>query len=89
MLLKFIIFVAVAYFGLKALRSWMDPEDEKITSSSKKRPAIDDDMIKDPFCGVYFSKSNAVKTSIDGRNFSFCSEECKQKFIDSLNKKKK
>ena len=43
---------------------------------------IDDVMVQDPFCKVYFPKRDAHRLRYDGTELYFCSEECKNKFIE-------
>ena len=43
---------------------------------------IDDVMIKDPVCEVYFPKRDGVHLKTDGQDLYFCSPECRDKFID-------
>jgi YHS domain-containing protein len=39
-----------------------------------------EEMVKDPCCGVYLSKSSAVLLRRMGKNLYFCSEECREKY---------
>ncbi|MEJ2657760.1 MAG: hypothetical protein P8012_11285 [Desulfobacterales bacterium] len=48
----------------------------------KRKSEIDDDMVKDPYCGVYFSKKDGVHLNLDGQDLNFCSEECKDKYLE-------
>ena len=45
-----------------------------------KPEAIDDIMVKDPFCGVYFPKRSGVILRKDGEVLYFCSAECRNAF---------
>jgi YHS domain-containing protein len=47
---------------------------------------IEDDLVKDPFCEVYFSKRDGVHLKVDGEDLHFCSPECRDKFIASHSK---
>lgn len=40
------------------------------------------DMVRDPICGLYVSSRDAVTGFKDGRTVYFCSEECKQRFMN-------
>jgi YHS domain-containing protein len=44
-------------------------------------------MIKDPFCEIYFPKKDGVHLRIDGKDLYFCSEECRDKFLEKYSKK--
>jgi uncharacterized protein len=39
-------------------------------------------MVKDPVCGMYMDSRLAFRLDGKGEDFYFCSEECKQKYIN-------
>ena len=41
---------------------------------------IDDVMIKDPYCGIYFPEKDGAHLSWKGERLTFCSEDCRDKF---------
>jgi YHS domain-containing protein len=53
----------------------------------KTAAEIDDVMIKDPFCNVYFPKRDGVRLNLDGKDLYFCSAECRDKFMAAHSKK--
>jgi len=40
-------------------------------------------MMKDPVCGTYVDVAAAVTGNRGGKNYFFCSEECRQKFASA------
>jgi uncharacterized protein len=38
-------------------------------------------MVKDEACNTYLPEEEAIREKIDGRDYYFCSNECRQKFI--------
>ncbi len=46
---------------------------------SKSLPQM---MVKDEVCNTYLPAQDALKETYDGRDFYFCSKECRQKFLD-------
>jgi uncharacterized protein len=40
-------------------------------------------MVKDEVCDVYLPKDEAIKTVFQGKEYYFCSEKCKHKFLES------
>jgi hypothetical protein len=42
---------------------------------------VDDEMIRDPECGVYFPLRNAVTLSENGRVIRFCSHACRDRYL--------
>lgn len=53
-----------------------DNETHKVKSGDKI------EMVRDPECGMYVNPDNAVKIEIDGTAFYFCSDTCKNNFME-------
>ena len=82
--MKLLIILAVGYFCYRAMKNWMmsgSPPPDEVSSTSAGE--IDDVMIQDPVCGVYFPKGSSVGLQYKGEELFFCSQECKAKFIHS------
>ena len=80
--MKLLILLGVGYFCYRAMKNWIltgSPSPDKVSSASVGK--IDDVMIQDPVCGVYFSKENSIGLQYQGKELFFCSQECKAKFI--------
>jgi YHS domain-containing protein len=86
--MRLLIIIGVAYLAYRALKSWMlqNVSTEK-TVTGETTGEIDDVMIKDPFCQVYFPKRNGVHLKADGEDLYFCSKECRDRFIEVRNEK--
>jgi uncharacterized protein len=88
-MIRIILLFFVGYVLYRALKSWIfptAPTSKPVTG--KTVGEIDDVMIKDPFCEAYFPKRNAVHVNVSGKDLSFCSVECKDKYIAALSEKK-
>jgi YHS domain-containing protein len=48
---------------------------------------MDDVMIQDPFCEIYFPKKDGVHLRINGKDLYFCSEDCRDKYLEIHSKK--
>ena len=82
--MKLLIILVVGYFCYRAMKNWMmsgSPPPDEVSSASAGE--IDDVMIQDPVCGVYFPKGSSVGLQYKGEELFFCSQECKAKFIHS------
>ncbi len=44
-------------------------------------PRIDDVMVQDPQCGVYFPRRDGVPLTHEGHELLFCSEACRQAYL--------
>ena len=80
--MKLLVLLVVGYFCYRALKNWMmtgRPSPDKVSSASVGE--IDDVMIQDPVCGVYFPKGSGIGLQFKGEELFFCSQECKEKFV--------
>jgi YHS domain-containing protein len=86
--MRLLIILFAGYLGYRYLKSRIISH----TASSRQfqgrgDTGIDDVMVKDPYCEAYFPKRNGVSMTLEGREFYFCSKECRDKFSASRNKK--
>ena len=80
--MKLLVLLVVGYFCYRALKNWVMPASPtRENVSSNIAGEIDDVMIQDPICGVYFPKRNGVSLQVKGEEYYFCSQECKTEFI--------
>ena len=81
--MRLIIFGALIYLAYRAVKSWMTAGSQASSKMARRAAGeIDDIMVKDPFCEVYFPKRNGVPLKFKGRELLFCSPECRDKFIE-------
>ena len=86
--MRLLIIIAVAYLAYRAVKSWMlQNASTKKTVAGETAGEIDDVMVKDPFCQAYFPKRNGVRLKANGEDLYFCSQECRDKFVEVRNKK--
>jgi YHS domain-containing protein len=74
----------VAYVGYRALKKWMIGNTAvrpNRTVNGQKDVQIDDIMVQDPYCRIHFPKREGVRVEKDGREYYFCSEECRDKYF--------
>lgn len=84
--MKLLILLAIVYLGFRALKSWMLQNTAMgKTVSQKATGEIDDVMVKDPFCEVYFPKRNGVHLRMEGKDLYFCSTRCRDEFVQQKN----
>ncbi len=82
--MRLLIFIAIIYIVYRAVKSWMlknlpaggRPASDRMTTE------IDDVMVKDPYCEVYFPKRKGIQLSVKGEDLYFCSPECRDKFLE-------
>ncbi|MBU2055691.1 MAG: hypothetical protein KKC25_12100 [Proteobacteria bacterium] len=81
MIIRLLITIVVIYFLYKLLRKWFFEAGKKSAAEGPKKPAIDEDLIEDPFCHTYVPMSDACRASIDGKTVYFCSQKCLERYI--------
>ena len=42
---------------------------------------IDDVMVKDPHCGIYFARREGIPLTHDGQTLYFCCDQCRDEFV--------
>lgn len=85
--MRLLVLMGLLYLCYRFLKSWMLKEKTSQKSAfGKKAGEIDDVMVKDPYCGIYFAKRDGVPLNFNGKDISFCSKECKDKFLEKQTK---
>ena len=82
-MLRLLIIAGLVYLLYRAFNSWLlkhrPPSNGSVADRNSE--AIDDIMVKDPQCNVYFPKRKAVRATIDGQELFFCSTECRDHYF--------
>ncbi len=88
---RLILIIAIIYLALKVIKAWKLFQ----MSASARRPVgdqetgrIDDVMVKDPYCQVYFPKRKGIRIIENGEELFFCSHECRNKYAETHLKNK-
>lgn len=79
-LMRLLYYAVVAYVIFSVYRFFKNlgrprakpPEPDRLTGV----------MVKDEACQMYLPRSDALRETIDGRDYFFCSKECRKKFLD-------
>lgn len=80
-MIKLLIWVGIVYLLYRALRNWFGIGYTPRNGAFPKPPGrIDDMMVKDPYCGVYFPKKDGQHLRFKGEDLYFCSTECREKY---------
>ena len=51
---------------------------------SKPAPRLSGMMVKDEACDTYVPKEEAIREVIEGKEYFFCSKDCRRKFLDQV-----
>jgi YHS domain-containing protein len=82
-MLRIIILLIVGYLLYKGFKSWMNKQmpPDSIKGGGRPSVPVDDVMVKDPQCGVYFPKRDSIRIEKDGEELFFCSTQCRDAFL--------
>lgn len=81
MIIRLIITIIIVYFIVKLVKGLLLPSAGRRENFPKKPASIPgEDLVKDPYCGTYVPISDAIRTTIGGRELHFCSQECLEKY---------
>lgn len=86
-LLRILLIAAAVWWLYKLVRKWLDDDGKKKAkvSGQTESPAGEVEvMVQDPFCGTYLPQSEALRSRIAGEDVHFCSEKCRQGYLDAL-----
>jgi YHS domain-containing protein len=78
---KLLFLILIAYLVYRAVKSWLMRTVQPIGRNGANRPEIDDVMVKDPVCGIYFPQREGVTHHDDGQTYVFCSTACRDRFL--------
>jgi YHS domain-containing protein len=87
--MRFLALILLVYLGYWLLRKWMRPgQSDGPSRGEDNLHAVDDVMVKDPFCETYFPKRQGVEAVVDGKAYHFCSPDCRAKFVEAAKSSK-
>ena len=82
-ILLFLVLVSVIRLLLTRFFSpLLERHSRPHAGSDRARETVAGQMIKDPQCGMYVATDLAITTRVKGKTLHFCSEECRDNFIN-------
>lgn len=82
-MLRILIYGLVIYLAYKFVKKLFPTLFEPAVKGPENHGTDEDtELIKDPECGTYFMRQRGVKAHIAGNTIYFCSEACRNKFLN-------
>ena len=83
-----LIFYAVWAYIIYSVYRFVRNGWRKIVPPSAKadRPRVSGVMVRDEACLTYIPKDDAIREVIGGKEYFFCSKECRKKYLDAAKK---
>ena len=79
---RLLLLIIIAYLAYRAVKSWVMRNLQVPGQNDSRHPRIDDVMIKDPVCGIYFPQREGVELDHSGQTLLFCSTACRERFME-------
>jgi YHS domain-containing protein len=79
---KLLLLIIIGYLAYRAAKSWVMRNLQSPGQNGSSQPSIDDVMVKDPMCGIYFPRREGVELRRGGKTFLFCSAACRDRFLE-------
>jgi uncharacterized protein len=76
-LVFYLIAAYVIYLVLRVLLAPGRPDRRRVSPAQPSGL-----MVKDETCNTYLPKEEAILEKADGREYYFCSQECRQRFLE-------
>jgi uncharacterized protein len=80
MIFRFLGLFFVAWVFQRGLNYFLGASKRNRAKNNPAGPS--NQMVKDPVCGMYMDSRLAVRLNRKSEDFFFCSEECKQKYLN-------
>ena len=80
--MKLLLLLIIAYLAYRVGKSWLIRNLQAPGQKGTRDPRIDDVMVKDPVCGIYFPQREGVELKHDGQMYVFCSGTCRDRFVE-------
>jgi len=78
-LMRFVVVLLMIYAGLSFVRRLFGQSLPSRRPERPSEPSASGRLVKDPVCGMYIPQA----TAIQARDQFFCSESCRQKFLEA------
>jgi len=77
---RFIFYLIAVYVFYRFLRFLLAPASPSDRRASRPQPS--GVMVKDETCNTYLSREEAILEKVEGKDYYFCSQECRRKFLE-------
>ncbi len=80
--MKLLMLILAGYVGYRTLRSWNRKRPlQRGEGAGGSDRRVDDIMVQDPVCKVYFPKKEGIRMHTDDKEYFFCSPACRDAFL--------
>jgi len=81
-MIKLLLWAVIVYLLYRALKNWIRIGGPVGRGAFPRAPErIDDLMVQDPYCEVYFPRKEGHHLRFKGEDLYFCSPACRDKYL--------
>lgn len=81
-MIRLLIYFLLIYTAFRIVKSWMGQNRQQRKGVNREATGeLDNIMIKDPYCDVYFPRREGIHLKHNGNDLYFCSAECRDKYL--------
>lgn len=80
-MIKLLLFALVFYIGYTLFSAFMRSLSAPRPQTPPEKTRDGETMERDPQCGTYVPRGDAVSTSIRGTTYYFCSNKCRDDYL--------
>ncbi|MDQ7782868.1 MAG: YHS domain-containing protein [Desulfomonilaceae bacterium] len=85
MFLRLLLLGILVYAGARVVlwvRRYLKSLPHRSEVRISRGPGGVNEMVRDPVCGVYITEKESITAVVKGREYYFCSAECRRKFLE-------
>jgi len=79
-MIRLLLLAALFYLGYSLLRTFLRVLPGHKGSPPPAKSSRGEEMVRDPHCGTYLPRSDALEMTVRGEKHYFCSKACRDAF---------
>jgi len=80
-MIRLLLLALLFYVGYRFISSLLRVLPGRPTATRAKSNGRGEEMVRDPQCGTYLPRGDALEKSVRGERHFFCSRECRDAFV--------
>jgi len=80
-MIRLLLLALLFYVGYRFVSSLLRALPGRPAAPRSKSPDRGEEMVRDPQCGTYLPRGDALEKTVRGERHYFCSRECRDAFV--------
>ena len=88
-MIRFVFLAILAYVLYRLVKKYIFGSQDTYVESGRRNQQgyVEDEVIRDPHCGVYCPKREMISANVEGSILYFCSENCRNAYLQEHEQK--